>query len=365
MTTPPAAKTATRSSSWRFSRWVHLVYLLIPLFQPVFDPSAGAADWVIAGIIMAGGGALTVIGGLRPEIARWGSWVPLAVFMVCTVWLNSGASVLIVYAAVIAARTESRRVAFRLFVAFTLLLFVTIPVMPVEWPWRLWSVLPSLLFTWVIGLAAVEEAERERTATELRLRNARIEHLATVTERERIARDLHDLLGHSLTAVVMRAQLIAADPARAVEEAGEIEKTARDALAEVRTALTGWRQASLDRELESAKAALDSLGVELVVRRDPGLVLVGSTEHELALALREAVTNVVRHAKARTCHIGIHREHGEVRLVIADDGVGGKFREGTGLTGMRERVTALGGRIERMTAAGTTVTIAVPLEVAM
>jgi two-component system sensor histidine kinase DesK len=163
----------------------------------------------------------------------------------------------------------------------------------------------------------------------------------------------------------MRAQLIGADPARATEEAAEIERTAREALAEVRNALSGWRQANFDDELESARSALDSLGVELIVQRDPGLVLVGSAEHELALALREAVTNVVRHAKAKTCHVGITREDGELRLVIADDGVGGKSRDGNGLTGIRERVTALGGRMNRVATAGTTVTIAVPIKVAM
>ncbi len=109
---------------------------------------------------------------------------------------------------------------------------------------------------------------------------------------------------------------------------------------------------------------MTSLGIDVVVRHDPDLVIVGSTEHELALALREAVTNVARHANATTCHIGVETRDGELRLVIADDGVGGDAPEGNGLTGMRERIAALGGLVRRTGSAGTTVTIAVPLKVA-
>jgi two-component system sensor histidine kinase DesK len=345
--------------------WIHSIYLAIPLLQPLADPGSGPWDWVVAVGIALLGGALYFLGLWRCDSARWYSAVPLTVLCVATMPLNAGASVLFVYAAGAAGRYENRTNAIRWFIGLTILLLGLSVVIPAPLPWRLFSIIPSLIFIWVIGLVCIEEGERDRAAAELRLRNARIEHLATITERERIARDLHDLLGHSLTAVVMRAQLIGADSSRAVAEAAEIERTARDALAEVRNALTGWRQASLEREVETARGALASLDVELTVQRDQGLVLVGSTEHELALALREAVTNVARHARAKTCHIGIHRADGEVRVVIADDGVGGRAREGNGLTGIRERVTALGGRMERSTSAGTTVTIAVPLAVAV
>jgi two-component system sensor histidine kinase DesK len=345
--------------------WIHTIYLAIPLFQPSFDPASDGWDWTIAIGIAVLGGVLYFVGLVRVDLARWYSAVPLTVLAVATMPLNAGASVLLVYAAGAAGRVENRANAIRWFVGLTILLLGMSVVIPAPLPWRLFSIIPSLLFIWVIGLVCIEEAERAREASELRLRNARIEHLATVTERERIARDLHDLLGHSLTAVVMRAQLIGADPSRAVTEAAEIERTARDALAEVRNALSGWRQASLEREVETARGALASADVELVVRREADLVFIGSTEHELALALREAVTNVARHARAKTCHIGIHSEGDELRLVIADDGVGGKSREGNGLTGIRERVTALGGRMDRTTSAGTTVTIAVPLAVAV
>ncbi len=110
-------------------------------------------------------------------------------------------------------------------------------------------------------------------------------------------------------------QLVAVDPERARAEVREIERTARDALSEVRATVSGWRQASLEAELDAARGALASTGVDLHVRRDPDLALLGSTEHALALAVREAITNVARHADARTCQVGIHAVDGELRTV--------------------------------------------------
>ncbi|MDX8033437.1 sensor histidine kinase [Lentzea sp. BCCO 10_0856] len=346
------------------SRWLHLIYLGNLLWAPVFDPATGWADWALVAVVVVAFVPMYVLAWHRPDLVRWCCTVPTVVLGALATPFNTGAAVLFVYAGAFAGLSESRRVAMRWFVGLTALIFLFAVVSTVELPYRLWGLLPSLIFLWLIGILQVEWAERDREAAELRIRTARVEHLATLAERERIARDLHDLLGHTLTAIILRAQLVAADPARAREEAAEIERTARAALGEVRDAVTGWRSASLDTELEAARTALTSLGVEVVVRRDPGLTIVGSTEHELALALREAVTNVARHAQATTCHIGIEARGGELCLVIADDGVSSRAPEGNGLTGMRERIAALGGLVRRTGSAGTTVTIAVPLRVA-
>ncbi|WP_285637816.1 histidine kinase [Lentzea sp. NBRC 102530] len=347
-----------------FSRWVHLIYLGNLLWAPIFDPSTDWVDWALVAVVVAAFVPMYVLAWYRPELIRWRCLVPTVVLGALVTPFNTGAAVLFVYAGVFAGLAESRRVAMRWFVALTALICLFGVVSVVELPYRIWGLLPSLIFLWLIGVVQVDWSEREREQSDLRIRTARIEHLATLAERERIARDLHDLLGHTLTAIIVRAQLVSADPSRAREEAAEIERAARAALGEVRDAVSGWRTASLDTELEAARAALSSLGVEVVLRRDPELAIVGSTEHELALALREAVTNVARHARARTCHIAVEARDGELRLVVADDGVGGHAPEGNGLTGMRERIAALGGLVARTAAAGTTVTIAVPLKVA-
>jgi two-component system sensor histidine kinase DesK len=352
----------------RFSRWIHLIYLVNLIWGPIFDPRSTWRDWLIVAVVVIAVVPMYINAWVRPARARWWSTVPTALLGAAVTPFNSGAAVLFVYGAAFAGFSESRRMALRWFVGLSALLSVFAVVSFVPMPWRLYGLVPSLLFLWLIGTLQVDWADRGRAEAELRIQNARIEHLATLAERDRIARDLHDLLGHSLTAIIMRAQLtnelIDRDPARAHEEAADIEGTARAALTEIRDAVSGWRQASLDAELESARVALSSLGVEVVVRRDAKLAIVGSTEHQLALVLREAVTNVARHAEASICHIALEAQDGELRLVIADDGVGGEPREGNGLTGMRERIAALGGRVNYQGSAGTTVTIAVPLRVA-
>ncbi|MFD9698380.1 sensor histidine kinase [Lentzea sp. NPDC059081] len=346
------------------SRWFHLLYLGNLLWSPVFDTGAGWVDWALVAVVAVIFVPLYVLSWLRADLVRWWCLVPTVVLGSLVTPFNTGAAVLFVYAAAFAGLVESRRVAMRWFVGLSALICLFAVVSAVPMPYRLWGLLPSLIFLWLVGILQVEWAERERDAAELRIRTARVEHLATLAERERIARDLHDLLGHTLTAIIVRAQLVAADPERAPAEAAEIEGAARAALSEIRAAVSGWRSASLETELEAARAALTSLGVEVVVRRDSGLAIVGSTEHELALAVREAVTNVARHAAASTCRIVVEARDGELRVVVADDGVGSRGPEGNGLTGMRERIAALGGVVRRSGSAGTTVTIAVPLEVA-
>ncbi|TCP54941.1 two-component system sensor histidine kinase DesK [Tamaricihabitans halophyticus] len=349
-------------------QWIHLIYLGMPVFQPAFDPAAGPWDWVLVAAIIVLYLPLYVIGWVRTDRARWWSTVPTVVLGVLTVPLNAGASVLFVYAAAVAGISERRRDALRWFVGLTVLVIGFASVSTIATPARLWAFVPPLLFIWIIGLTQIENAERARATVELRLRNARIEHLATVAERERIARELHDLLGHSLTAMIMHAQLVrqlvGKDPERARETAGRIEQTAREALGEVRATVTGWRQSSLDAEFDSARQTMDSAGVAFAVHQDSELRLVPSTEHELALAVRETVTNVVRHAGAAHCRVDLGARDGELVLSVADDGRGGQLREGNGLTGLRERITALGGLVHLSGASGTTVTIMVPLEVA-
>lgn len=358
-----------RERSWRrHAVWVHLVYLAIPAFQPAFDPDAGWASWLLYGVLLAIFVPLYVAEMLRPRNTRLRFIIPVVVLGAVTSPFNPGMGVLFVYAAAAAAITEQPRVAFRWFAGLTVLAGVFLVVSTVPMPWRLWM-LPNLLFIWVIGLIQLEVGAKERDAADLRIRNARIEHLATRTERERIARDLHDLLGHSLTAVIVRAQLVrglvGTEPEQAGKEAAEIETTAREALHEVRSAVRGWRLTTLKAELDSARGMLSSVDVVLTVHRDSELTLASSAEHELALAAREALTNVARHAGASTCHVRIDSAGDDLRMAVADNGSGGAVPDGHGLRGVRERVVALGGSVRRDGSAGTTVTVSLPLRVAV
>ena len=218
--------------------------------------------------------------------------------------------------------------------------------------------------------------ESTRKRAELKLSHDEVRRLATVAERERIGRDLHDLLGHTLSLVALKSELagklLRRDPDAAHREIVEVTRVAREALAQVRAAVTGIRAAGIAAELVSAKLLLESDGIgfdaSAAVRiLETGLQdsggLPASVESALALTLREAVTNLQRHAHARTARVDFAIEAGEAVLRIVDDGRGGTIRPGNGLSGMRERIEALGGRlrIDSKKGEGTRLEIRVPL----
>lgn len=178
--------------------------------------------------------------------------------------------------------------------------------------------------------------------------NALSDEYRLVAERERVARDVHDVLGHSLTIITVKSELarrlIDIDPDRAAHEIEEIESISREALTEIRATVTGLRTARLDDELEHARNALTSAGIDYHGPDAPDLL--EPRQREVAgWVVREAVTNVVRHSGASTCHIDVSQR----RLTITDDGRGipepnGKVG-GTGLHSIRERVETTGGAV--------------------
>lgn len=189
------------------------------------------------------------------------------------------------------------------------------------------------------------------------------EKLAADAERERIARDLHDLLGHTLSVIVLKSELAGKlaekYPARAAEEIREVERISREALQEVRSAVRGYRGSGFGAELARAKVALDTAGIKLSML-DTVPDLPESVEASAAMLLREAVTNVVRHAQASEVKVGLWAAPGEVTLTVHDNGIGGHAPEGTGLNSMRERLRAMGGTLERDGHDGTRLTAVWP-----
>jgi two-component system, NarL family, sensor histidine kinase DesK len=221
----------------------------------------------------------------------------------------------------------------------------------------------------VVGGGNIYFAQRNRTLAKLRMANDEIEHLAKVAERERIARDLHDVLGHTLSVIALKSELagklIDHDPQRAGKEIGEVEKISRQALSDVRDAIRGYHSQGLVAELAQAKTTLETAGLTVQCDAATTVTLPPVQESVLSLAVREAVTNVLRHSQARTCRVRLEQQNGSCRLEIHDDGRGGANAEGNGLRGMRERVEMLGGTMHRGTEAGTTLTIVLPLKEAI
>lgn len=199
----------------------------------------------------------------------------------------------------------------------------------------------------------------------LKLSQEEIRKLATSAERERIARDLHDLLGHTLTFITVKAQLAATlaerDLAGAAREIRDVERISRDALAQVREAVGGYHSGGLLGELANARVALTAANVRLAEKVEPPR-LSPAQDSVLAMVMREAVTNVVRHSGAQHCRIEFANGGADVRLLIEDDGHGGALEEGNGLKGMRDRLQTLSGRLEIASSRnGTRLAILVPL----
>lgn len=226
----------------------------------------------------------------------------------------------------------------------------------IGWPWvYLFSV---VMVSLAVGLMNISIQRRHQADNALRLSHDEVRRLAGVAERERIGRDLHDLLGHTLSLVALKAdlagRLVERDPAAARREIDEVARVSRDALAQVRRAVTGIRAAELVAELASAHLLLES--DQIVLHYTPPEVPLPSTlETALALTVREAVTNIQRHARARQVWIALECTREQVLLRVRDDGRGGDIVPGNGLQGMGERLQALGGelRIDARAGAGT------------
>ena len=224
------------------------------------------------------------------------------------------------------------------------------------------------IFSLAAGVVNISVAQRVRAGWKLGLAHEQIEHLAKVAERERIARDLHDVLGHTLSVVVLKAELAGKlmdrDPVRARLEIGEVEHIARKALTEVREAIRGYRAEGLAAEIARARKTLDSAGVTLEFGDTPPH-LPPAEETVISLIVREAVTNIVRHAHASRCRLAFQETGNGAVLVVEDDGRGGIRSEGNGLRGMRERVESLGGRLHIDSVQGTRLVVQLPAQAAI
>ncbi|MGH8141688.1 MAG: histidine kinase [Steroidobacteraceae bacterium] len=187
------------------------------------------------------------------------------------------------------------------------------------------------------------------------------------SERERIAKDLHDVLGHSLSSLALKAELARrvfhSDPGRALSEINEVERIARQGLSEMRGAVHGYYAGDIYVELDRVESTLKAANVS-VERRCERLEIPAATERVLALILREAATNIVRHSRAKACRFVMCQADGEYRLEISDNGCGGKCEEGIGMRSIRTRAEALGGTAVWSCATGTRLSVTLPMPAA-
>ena len=273
--------------------------------------------------------------------------------------INPGSISYFIYAGSFAGRAGEPKIGVRILLAILGVIALAALIFHLEF--FVWFI--SGLFTLIIGAGNIHFAQRHRDNKKLLHAQEEVEHMARIAERERIARDMHDVLGHTLSLIVLKSQLASKlsekDPQRAAREIQDVERISRDALSQVRSTIRGYHSRSLKGEVDQARAALEAIGVTLKSEIS-ALDLPAAQEGVLALALREAVTNVIRHSGATTCRLSLQPAGAGCCLEIQDDGRGTEAPEGMGLSGMRQRVEALGGTLSRDLARGTTLTITLP-----
>lgn len=352
---------------WQRLRWkqspywdfIWLIYSIFFFIEPIETHSR--RSWVEFGIFYAIFlGLYSGIVFARRRGLSYACITAMAVLGIIYLPANGGATGCFIFAgAFLPFVAESLTVCFGGIVALCIALIaegISLRLSP--WAWGM-----GAFFILAVGGTNLFMAQKMRASSKLQLAHEEIEQLAKVAERERIARDLHDVLGHTLSVIVLKSELasrlIVTDTKRAATEIADVESIARKALSEVRDAITGYRAEGLAAEINRAQRALEAAGVNLICEETLP-ALKPAEETVMSLALREAVTNVVRHAQAKHCYMRFVIVDGTTALVVEDDGRGGIRAEGNGLRGMRERIEALGGRFAIDGSRGTRITIELP-----
>lgn len=392
MTTTPIPQ--KQNANWAWIWFAYTGFLFIdPIFAPsIFRWSVTLASFAVFVCIYA----LYIRGVENHSPLRL--WMIAATFLLGLIVfpVNQGASCFFIYAAALLPFSiVSLRRIFTFLLCEIAVVFIEgavfharTGILHISWA----NALIAIFLMGMIGGMNIFFAMQKRA--ECQLRNALEENLAlaAVAERERIARDLHDVLGHTLSVIVLKSELASRlltstipppDPSRAAAEIADVERIARTALAEVREAIGGYRARGLAAEIEAARLTLDAAGVTLVTDERPDVsgsshswaadanarptpALSMQEETALALVLREAVTNIVRHSRATTCRLRFLTEDNQRRLVIEDNGANASgdsalIREGNGLRGMRERIESLGGHLALQRDGGTRLLIELPV----
>ena len=355
-----------RERNWA---WLWLAYTGFLFLDPILEPSPSL--WfgtlsVFALFLAIFAGYVRSTDEGRPT--RY--WMIAATFLLGLItfpWNGGGSTFFVYVAAFLPFSIESKRIVLSLFVVEALFILAEHSIfnrphhaLYVSWP----NAIIAIFLLLLIGGGNILFAEQKRSECKLRLAQKENLALAAVAERERIARDLHDVLGHTLSVIVLKAELagrlVERDPQRATKEMADVERTARTALSEVREAIGGYRSRGLTAEMEQARNTLQAAGVALACE-SPVPQLNATEETVLCLAVREAVTNIVRHAQATHCSIRFTRsDDGYHSLLIADNGAHPKLSEGNGLRGMRERIQSLGGRLSITSNPGVSLLIELP-----
>jgi two-component system sensor histidine kinase DesK len=365
---PEAVIAASRISArlWRLYAYFWLVCLVFPIFALTQTPLTRVQLLIaLTGLVVFVASYFWVMWPHllkralppRPQV-RTALLLVMLTALVLTLSLLYGSAFLWLFVGVsaIAGVTLRARRAFEVVVALTLLT-VAIGVgmgggiARTDWL----HLIPLVLLVRGLGVDMIGLALLANALRDLHAARRELARMAVIEERLRLARDLHDLLGHNLSMIALKSELaerlLVQEPARAAHEMELVQHVARQTLREVREAVAGYRQPTLRTELDGARQLLEAAGVAYSIE-DTTAALPPAIDAVLAWTIREGVTNVIRHSRARQCRIQVCCANGSARAEVANDGEraqeqeGLRPRRGGGLAGLAERVQAQGGQLE-------------------
>jgi two-component system, NarL family, sensor histidine kinase DesK len=344
---------------------IHLLWSVWILFDPLFNSDGFTREWTVTFLttypLFLLFYALCIV---RPQRSIYLYTWAIALLGFVILPFNSGAGCTYFIFGTVMGRACSRGWTFYLASLIAMCTVFAIVANVNHEPWRVtfYLIVMVAIINGVINVSIATSKKNEA----LKLSQDEVRRLAATAERERIGRDLHDLLGHTLSLIALKLELsrklFDLDPETARRELTEAESVARHALAEVRAAVTGIRATDLAAELASAHLLLESSAVHLDYGALPASLPV-DVERGLALVIREAMTNIHRHAGATEASVRFESTPEKLDMQICDNGRGGQSAEGNGISGMRERIRALGGTlsIESPPKRGTKLIVNVPL----
>jgi len=268
--------------------------------------------------------------------------------------INIGANVFFIYAAAFSGELYNKKKAFiTLLSVLGFIIFYSVITDKSSYFW-----LPAIFMSITLGLLNINRTEVFKKNNALKQSQQETKHLAKIAERERISRDLHDLLGHSLSVITLKSELAGkmidkgVSPEKIKTEIKAVEELSRKTLAQVRDAVKGYNIATIQGELLQVRVATKAAKIELIANIELEL-LSTDIESELALIIREAITNVIRHAETEKVWIDLKQVANHLTLTISDQGQITAIKEQSGMQNMRTRINQLGGEMNVLSAPNT------------
>jgi two-component system, NarL family, sensor histidine kinase DesK len=342
--TPMFAVSSWQADKYKYLPYFNLMYLIF-LFVPLFlNKKVGTTEILVTLGSVAFFLPLHFM-AYRKHV-RHGALLAMAMAGLCYLVTpyNIGANTYLIYGVITASYLLKSRYAIAFLITSLAVMFLQTYLLN----YHTASVIITAILATPLALFSIFNRSVYQGNQRLKLSQEEVQRLAQTAERERIGRDLHDVLGHTMSLIVMKSELASRlferDPKAAVAQIREVEKVARDALGQIREAVSGMRLAGLEAELANARLSLLSADIHLHYQLAP-IELSSEIENVFAFSVREAVTNIIRHSQAQRVEIELSKVNNYLYLKISDDGKADNVKAGNGLNGMRERIESLGGTL--------------------